>query len=476
MTFRTSDVDEPQRVAAPPARPEIQVNGRSIDSVVTDAWAAVRRANSSPTVFLQAGRMVRLLEGRCGPEVILMNGVAFYEHLGRVANWMRATPRGIVDVFPRKDVARAMLAALDSKLPVLDAVVCAPVFGASGSVLSEPGYHAEDRLWHHLPAGAALPSISTQPSADDVAEARQLFERELLGDFPFALASDRAHALAALLLPFARRLADGPVPAHLVEATMTGSGRSLFVDVVSILATGSLVHGGQVALQVPEVKEFDPQRHRSKRFVSGGVRIRLDARTDRPWLRTGFRHPDLREWALAQRSQLVQAALLLVQNWLGKGRPSGKVRLLGFERWSEAMGGILAAVGVQGFLDGVSRPLGARMKVGEATGLKLVDINTATHVLADLVAGWEELPNGFGSGGCTAAQALEALQEDVDAKQYVRLRSALGALCPHPPGPLFTARMMGCALRRFRGRISGDRMLSTRRLRGNNVWFVQLLA
>jgi hypothetical protein len=357
MMLATNEVNEQHDSAEPRApRPEIEVNDRSLDRMAADAWVAVHAANSPPMVLLHQGRMVRIVGGRFGPEVIPMNRVAFYGHLSRVADWVRATPRGTVAVFPRKDVARAMLAAPDPKLPILDAVASAPVFGSSGRILSEPGYHAQDRLWHHLPAGMDVPRIPTQPSRDEVAKARQLLEHDLLGDFPFAVAADRALALAALLLPFARRVVDGQVPYHLVQATMTGSGRSLFVDVVGILATGSLVYGGQVAAQVPEVRELDPRHRGFKRFIPGSVRICLDARVDRPWLRTGFRHPDLREWAFEHRNQLVHAALLLVQNWLALGRPAGVVRLPGFERWSEVMGGILAAAGVEGVRDHSGRP------------------------------------------------------------------------------------------------------------------------
>src|SRR5205085_351004 len=39
------------------------------------------------------------------------------------------------------------------------------------------------------------------------------------------------------------------------------------------------------------------------------VRIRMDAKLDRPWLRTGFRHANLRHWATDNRGLLVWSAL-----------------------------------------------------------------------------------------------------------------------------------------------------------------------
>jgi hypothetical protein len=80
------------------------------------------------------------------------------------------------------------------------------------------------------------------------------------------------------------------------------------------------------------------------------VRMRLDATTERPWQRTGFRHPDLMAWTLAHRPALVAAALTMGRAWIDAGRPSGP-RMLGmFESWARVVGGILTVAGLEGFL------------------------------------------------------------------------------------------------------------------------------
>jgi hypothetical protein len=84
------------------------------------------------------------------------------------------------------------------------------------------------------------------------------------------------------------------------------------------------------------------------------VRIRLDARVDRPWTREGFRHLDLRAWMTAHRPQLVWAALTIAQAWLAAGRPSGTRVLGGFESWSRVVGGILEHAELKGFLANLS--------------------------------------------------------------------------------------------------------------------------
>jgi hypothetical protein len=82
------------------------------------------------------------------------------------------------------------------------------------------------------------------------------------------------------------------------------------------------------------------------------VRIRLDPRIDRPWLRDGFRHPDLLGWVKENRGELVWAVLTLIKAWIIAGRPRPRVKPLGsFEKWTEVIGGILEHAGIPGFLE-----------------------------------------------------------------------------------------------------------------------------
>ena len=71
--------------------------------------------------------------------------------------------------------------------------------------------------------------------------------------------------------------------------------------------------------------------------------------------------------------------------------------------------------------------------------------------------GWAVLPERYDDGG----------------RGFTRLRAALAELAPHPPSQLPTARKVGYALRRFRGRVVGGRRLQTRVYAGNRLWFVE---
>ncbi|MBU1752933.1 hypothetical protein KKG56_03615, partial [bacterium] len=60
----------------------------------------------------------------------------------------------------------------------------------------------------------------------------------LFGDFPFDDEADLAHAVAALVLVFTRRMIDGPTPLHLIEAPAPGTGKTLLAELISLISTG----------------------------------------------------------------------------------------------------------------------------------------------------------------------------------------------------------------------------------------------
>ena len=95
----------------------------------------------------------------------------------------------------------------------------------------------------------------------------------------------------------------------------------------------------------------------SRELARRSVRVRLDARVERPWLRGGFRHADLLGWTLAERPRLVAAALTLARGWLADGAPAGEANIGSFGAWSAVVGGILASAGVRGFLDDRDEPV-----------------------------------------------------------------------------------------------------------------------
>ncbi len=399
------------------ALPRIQANNRQLRDVVADSWAAVHRANqpraaifrNTPYVFRRGEHLVYLADRDPTIEIEQMGEAAVFGLLTRVADWYRATDERDVEVIPLKEAARDMLAYIDPGLPHLNGVIRTPVFGYDGSLIAAPGYHQKDRVWMDADSTLQLDRLSSTPTPKEIQTARDLFCDEMLVDFPFTDLSDRAHAVAAILLPFVRRMIEGPTPLHLIEAPSVGSGKGLLANVAAIVATGAScesrtlpedddeirkmitaellkarpivlldnaddrkkLHSPSLASVLTAVRWTDRLLGESKmaslpnqglwmmtannphldlELTRRCIRVRIDPRLDRPWKRTEFRHPDLVRWVKTNRGQLVHAILTLVLGWIANGKPIDQKRLGSFEGWSELIGGVLAVAGIDGFL------------------------------------------------------------------------------------------------------------------------------
>jgi hypothetical protein len=395
-------------VTGAPDRPSIDAGDKDLERVTAAAWAAFLQANSPAAFFRHGDWPVRIEHDDHGAPVIRpLTPVRLRHHLARLAFWYRRTREGRRPAEPPESVVLDMLARPDLPLPILERVVEAPVFAADGTLQTRPGYHPAARTYYEPAPRFTVPRIPDAPTAGDVTQARAWLLEELLGDFPFIGDAERAHAVALLLLPFVRALIDGPTPFHLVEKPAPGTGASLLVTSLLYPALGRPVPA------LTEGRDEDEWRKRLSAMLRGGrevvlidnlrrrlesaalaaaittpvwedrvlgasemgrwpvtcawvgtgnnpalsdeltrrtVRIRLDARAEQPWLRTGFRHPDLRSWLADHRGELVRAALVFIRAWLLAGRPEGDKTIGMFETWSRVMGGILTVVNIPGFL------------------------------------------------------------------------------------------------------------------------------
>lgn len=394
--------------------PEIDATDRDIARVSSQAWGIIMQQNQEdPILFRRSGELVWIETGDHGEPVIETLDVDRLRHLlARIIVWTSPAKGGPIGVAPPTPVVRDMLADPDPPVPVLERVVDVPVFSASGEIITEAGYNRASRLYYRPSPGLDIPEVSEEPSGEEIGQARELILTEVLGDFPFVSDSERAHAVAAFLLPYARELIPSYTPLHLITAPAPGSGKSLLADALSYpflgedppaiteamdqdewrkRITAALAEGPSIILldnlqqrlasaHLAAVLTRSTWRDRilggsrmvnmpvrclwlgtgnntqlSTELARRTVRIRLDPKMDRPWLRpeTGFRHPNLREWMRANRGLLVWAALTLIRSWLKKGRPRGPRSLGSYEDWSRTMGGILEAAGISGFLGNV---------------------------------------------------------------------------------------------------------------------------
>lgn len=399
----------------------IQTNDRQRREVMSDARRLMRDANSNaknPFMFRRSGAVVTLADvesaGSYGKQIEPMAEGHVYGFLARNADWIdvRETKQGpqIRPSSPPRDVVLDILALPDDDLPRLESISNVPIFGRSGQILKSPGYHPTDAVWVDCDWTENVPDVPAQPTRDDVTRAVDLF-RDLFCDFPFDGPSGFAHALSAILTPYARRLIDGPTPGHLFTSPTPGSGKSLAASLCSIATTGRT----SVARALPEREEerekmlfsellagpsvliFDNASNdrrlhspalagvmaagaysgrllgQSKMFslanlttvyMTGNnpsmsmelarrfIVCRIDPAQDQPWLRDaeGFRHPNVMQYCMTNRHRLAWGALTLIQNWIASGKPKVTHKLGTFESWSEVVGGAIEAAGVDGFL------------------------------------------------------------------------------------------------------------------------------
>ena len=482
--------------------PKINVSGKQGSKVVAETWRVILEGNrEKPELFRLGGKLARLHRHEGGAVIELCLPVHVHGQLMRSARWMRSKRATERDrEIPTKDgwieldleggppafVSADMVASPRRDLPAIETVVYAPTLGRDGGLLIDPGYHASDALWYEAERAVRTVRMS-------VPEARGVLE-DWLADFPFARQSDRAHALALFLLPFVRRLIDGPTPVHLLEAPQPGTGKSLLGQVLMRVAHGrdvplapwdrdekerkktitTYLMAGRAVVFFDNVKgqissESFENATTSRRWVdrvlgiTGDVevpifavwlmtsnnatmspdmarrtcRIRLVRHT--PFDATTARHPDIEAWTDEHRDELVSAALTLIGDWLLRGRPGCSGTLATYEAWARVVGGILANAGVEGFLS------------DRAEFLERADPTTAEW--AALVEAWIADCDGAGRSATDLLQLcdkLDVLQRETEGSseraRATRFGSALRARIDASFGgrQLRVRRVAGC--------------------------------
>jgi hypothetical protein len=271
------------------------------------------------------------------------------------------------------------------KCRILDGIVRFPVYRTDWT-LSPPGF---DRGIFYDPP----PELADLAPADDYD-----LLLDLLVDFPFKDEASRFNMIGLLLTPFLRFAVEN-VPYHLIHSPMERTGKTKLVDILGLVVSGSPVPAMQISQKEEETEKritaammagkpiifFDNLRefldsaslaalvtgqvwegrplgtsvlgefkNRATVVMTGNnvratgelvkrtVPICLEPKTARPEERTDFVHPDLTAYVLAHRPRIIAALLGLVENWKAAGSPPGAKRLGGFEKWMQAMSGVLA--------------------------------------------------------------------------------------------------------------------------------------
>lgn len=281
----------------------------------------------------------------------------------------------------------------DLKFPVLAAIANTPSISIDGVLLDQPGFDPATGVLYD-PLDVTFPRVPDLPTETEIRAAlARILELLQTLDPDFVAPEDKGVAMSVLMTSVARRALDF-APLHGFDAPVAGSGKSMLIELASILATGHgaivmsqgetreetekklgvvLMRGDQIIamdncdlplegetlnqaltqpmLQVrilgksemPKVitvalitatgNNLVPKGDLVRRSIVG----RLDPKCARPELRQYKFDPVA--YAKENRAQLVADILTLLKAYHNKGRPERPDELQSFANWSNTVRG-----------------------------------------------------------------------------------------------------------------------------------------
>ncbi|MFC1919682.1 hypothetical protein ACFLWX_02695 [Chloroflexota bacterium] len=385
-----------------------------------EATEALITGNCPPSLFVRGGALSRILKNERGEPVIdELNEHALRGRMERTANYIRVnfTDGKEHPVSPPMEVVRDILSLGEWDLPCLQGIVETPFIRPDGTVITKAGYDEETRLYY-TPSRDLLniSPVSDNPTDKDVADAKSIIEDDIIRDFPFVDLSSKANAVAALMtIPLRTLNPRSLTPLAMVDKPAPGTGASLFTDITACIATGrpganmtackdedewaktitSLLREGRTVIVLDNVegklfssslssaltsytisrrglggnKVFNLENNACWFCTGNNVKlggdlprrtywIRLDSRLSQPWLRKydNFKHPQLIDWVLKNRTPILHAFLTIARAWIRKGKPKAEHSPTwgGYQIWADTMAGILDFMGIEGFLSNMS--------------------------------------------------------------------------------------------------------------------------
>lgn len=388
-------------------------NNMQLDSAFQDAIIALGMWNNPPRIFQSGGELVYVDE-RDGCRIAPVSKAYLKEMLAEAADWLTEYSKSPpIHVYPPDAVVAAVRDASREwrGIPVLKGVTQVPIPRADGTFRSMPGYDPETK--YYLAPGVAVPDVGN-PTQEDAAAAADYLMTELFCDFPFKDAASRANMLAAtvsvIMRPVAGRsplfVITKPQPgegsgllvdivsnlysgdnAPVQDANITNNNEEMGKVLVSLLRAGTALTNfdnlsQDLVFNSPVLAGFltsDTYRGRCLgksemldlpnslvTFVTGrNVKIGgdlprrsvliemrdMDVELLRDASKRQFRHPRIINWIRVHRGELIAKVFTMYRAWVLAGRPLDGVPSIGkFERWCDAVGGMLLHAGVRDFL------------------------------------------------------------------------------------------------------------------------------
>jgi hypothetical protein len=229
-----------------PALPIIRLIDGHLPRIVDQSEDALLAAKKH--IYQRGGRVVRPARQKLTAannrttfawELIEMTGVHLRETLTKIARYEQMDFR--LGDYMHKDcpeeIAQTYLARRgDWRLPLLLGVVNSPFLRADGTICERPGYDPDSALLF-IPGGQGFPAMPQNPTLEQAREALKYLDDALLSEFPFVAKIDHSVALSAILTALDRR-SIATAPLHALSSPIAGTGKSLLVDLISILLNG----------------------------------------------------------------------------------------------------------------------------------------------------------------------------------------------------------------------------------------------
>jgi hypothetical protein len=279
----------------------------------------------------------------------------------------------------------------DMKFPVLRGIANCPSISADGELLDQPGFDPKTGILYDS-HGVVFPRVPDPPTKSDIAAAlgRILTLFHTL-DRDFVESQDKGVAVSTLMSAIARRGLDF-APLHGMDAPVAGSGKSLIIEIASILLTG---HGAVVMAQGETGEEFEKRlgtillrgdalvaldncdhplegETLNQCLTQSMLQVRILGKSEMPWIQTAAfltatgnqlqpkgdmvrrvlvgrldpkcARPELRQYnfdplayAYKNRPQLVCDILTLLKGYHNAGRPNRPPPLQSFVNWSNTV-------------------------------------------------------------------------------------------------------------------------------------------
>ena len=395
--------------ALPQDRPSLLANGDiEYTNQVDAAWAAIIAANHRPATndYSLYRRDRHLITTELDDEdrltIYPIEEPHMRDILGRHIFWYTyARDSGYRARQPNFNVVRDLPRAPHQDIPRLRRISVTPFIAEAADELNVAnGYYHNERILMDCPVAIEMMDVPKAVAAFD----------DLIDGFPFETKADRANCFAAAIMPILSvRM---PVtPLALFGKPVPRTGATLLAEVISMVANGFLPTKMQLSKDTDETAKelaaglqnnsgillwdnlageidnpiwaqyltgasFGKRKLRhddihyqlsragvvdfatannlslSAELVKRSFSIRLNARMAEPDTRSGFKHPNLIQYARENRPYILSALCSIVQDWITAGMPehNGPDVMGGFEPWRIMTASILHHAGIEGFL------------------------------------------------------------------------------------------------------------------------------